>query len=423
MATNDNSAHEISISLETATNWARSNREWEKVYRYLFLHPKDFFVISPGRRWPIAHQVVFHGDVDLFKRILALFSDDQIDIRSKSGDGKTLLNVAIEKRGSHPAMFTYVNHLFIQDELIERAKQSDWRSVSEILEKNKGLENEKPPYSPYFLLHYVVQNGNAEVLKDLLDHFQFLTNVLNNKNETPLDMAIRLNKYDMCSILRPKTVVRPSLTQNQPPSPPEEHLYRSNERTTYHPPIKPPNDPTQYQPPTSMPNPTTKPIGPKTKSPYIGFEGVVVDISEDGDFTVGSSPLINSARNPPPPPPPQQQKSQSSSGSQHVPTKKKTIVSEYPLTNQDPPAPPPPPPPPTSSSSNEQLMRNLTCTLTQQIFVDPVIATDGQTYERAAILDWVNIYHCSPTTGAPMDATFRDNTEIKEIIQSIRKRS
>jgi hypothetical protein len=424
MATSDDSAQEVHITLETATAWARSNREWDKVYRYLFLHPKDFFVISPPRRWPIAHQVVFHGDVDLFKRILALFSNNQIDIRSKSGDDKTLLNVAREKRNAHPAMFTYVDHLFAQDELIEEAKKSNWRLVIDILEQNQELANEKPPYSPYFLLHYIVENGDAQILQDLLDKFQFLTNVINIKNETPLDMAIRLNKYDICSILGPKTVARPPFTQSQPKTPPKEPLLRTTERSTFHPPSKSPSESIQHQPSSSMPNPPPKPVDPKTKLPYLGFGGIALDISENGDFTVGpSSSLFNSIYSPPVPPPPlppqKQQQSKSSTGIQHVHTYK-TIVSDYPLTNLDPPSPPPPT---TSSSSNEQVMRNLTCTLTQQMFVDPVIATDGQTYERAAILDWVNVYHCSPTTGAPMDATFRNNTEIKSIIQSIQRQS
>jgi len=416
MATKDNDPQ---ITLETATRWARSNREWEKVYRYIFLHPKDFFVISPGRQWPIAHQVVYHGNVDLFKRILALFSDDQIDIRSKSADNKTLLNVAIEKRDAHPAMFTYVNHLFAQDELIEQAKQRNWRSVTELLEKNKELANEKPPYSSYFLLHYVVEYGDAEILQNLLDNFQFLTNVLNTKNETPLDMAIRLNKNDIRSILQPKTVARPSFTQNQPETPPKDHLARS----TYHSSINPSTEPKHHQPQTSMPTVSSKAVDQKTKLPCIGFSGIVLDITENGDFTVGSSNLINSIHSPPLPSPPQKQQPQSTVGFKHVP-KNKSIVSDYPLTNVDPPLPPPPPTTTVSpSSSNEQLKKNLTCTLTQQIFVDPVIASDGQTYERAAILDWVNIYHCSPITGAPMEAIFRDNTEIKGIIQSIQRQS
>jgi hypothetical protein len=251
---------------------------------------------------------------------------------------------------------------------------------------------------------------------------------MNIKNETPLDMAIRLNKYDICSILGPITVARPPFTQNRPKTPPKEPSFRANERSTYHSQVKSPNESIQHQPSSSMPNSPPRPIDPKTKLPCIGFGSISLDISENGDFTDEPSGLFNSIHSPPAPPPPlppqKQQQPKPSSGIQHV-RRTKTIVSEYPSTDLDPPSPPPSSRPrlTSSSSSNEQLMRNLTCTLTQQMFVDPVIATDGQTYERAAILDWINVYHCSPTTGAPMDATFRNNTEIKSIIQSIKRQN
>jgi ankyrin repeat protein len=407
--TND---QEIAITLETATNWARSNREWDKVYRYLFLHPKDFFVISPPRRWSIAHQVVYHGDVDLLKRILAL-ADDQIDIRSKSTDNKTLLDVAIEKRNGHPQMYTYVEHLFDQDQLIQEAKQSNWRLVTELLDKHQELANEKPPYSPYFLLHYVVQNGDANILQDLLDHYQFLTNVLNAKNETPLDMAMRLNKNDMCTILRPKTVGRPPFTHKQT-SADQPQTPTSSVAST---------KPKQSE---SMSSPASKTMDPKAKANCIGFGGVVLEMTQNGDFSLEPSTLVNSSYTPPPPlqshPPSQptiNPQPQKTSEFKHVHTRK-TIVSEYPPTSWDPPAPLPPLPT-TSISANEQLMKNFTCPLTNKIFVDPVIAPDGQTYERSAILRWINQNHTSPMTGASMNAEVRDNIEIKKIIQLIQQ--
>ena len=417
----NSTTQEGAISLEIATNWARSNSEWEKVYRYIFLCPSDFFAIIPGRKWPIAHQVIFHGNIDIFKRILALFSDDQINIQTKSSDDKTLLDVAADKRNVHPAMYTYTAHLFAQDQLIDGAKKSNWRSVTDLLENNKQLGNEKPPYSPGFLLHYVVENGDAEILETFLATYQLLTNVLNDKKETPLDMAIRLNKYDMCSILQPQTTTRPPFSQIEPQVVFRQNLHRPDERVTFHSPAISPDDHARIQLPTSMPSPPANPLVPTTKLPCIGFGHIVLDMNPSGDFTVEPQPLINSSRAQPVSTP----RRPSNSGIQHVPTNK-TIVSEYPLANSNPPRPSPPPPPlqsKVSTASNEQVMKNLTCSITQKLFVDPVIASDGQTYERAAIFDWVNVCGCSPTTGAPMDATFIDNTEIKQIIQSIQKQS
>ncbi len=115
----------MSSELEIVLGWARSGHEWDKVYRFIFLHPEHFFTIPTGRNWPIAHQVVYHGDVDLLKRILVLFSDDQIDIRTLSNDKKTLLDVAKERKKAYPAMYTYMEHLFLQDDLIQAAKRSN----------------------------------------------------------------------------------------------------------------------------------------------------------------------------------------------------------------------------------------------------------------------------------------------------------
>ena len=391
-------------TLETATNWARSNREWDKVYRYLFVHPKDFFVILPGRRWPIAHQVVYHGDVDLLKRILVL-ADDQLDIGSKSVDNKNLLDVAKEKQTAHPAMYTYVKHLFDQDQLIREAKQKQWRTVIDLLDKKKELANEKPPYSPYFLLHYVVLYGDTGVLQDLLNRFQFRTNVLNKDNESPLDMARQLNKKDMCTILQPKTETLTNSVQKQqstdvPPSTPVIEQQKSQQLIPGSPDVM-------------------------TKSILIGFESLALGVNPSGEYTVGQPALYNSSVSAPPALPPSVQppihrpapppQSPKPSGFKHVVTRK-SIISECPSPNSDPPALPSAAPT-AKLIPADQIMRNFTCPLTHKVFIDPVIASDGQTYERSAILEWIQQNHNSPITGAAMNDNVRDNKDVKEIIQ------
>ena len=37
--------------------------------------------------------------------------------------------------------------------------------------------------------------------------------------------------------------------------------------------------------------------------------------------------------------------------------------------------------------------------ITQEIMIDPVICTDGNSYERTAIQEWLNINNTSPLTG------------------------
>ncbi len=43
------------------------------------------------------------------------------------------------------------------------------------------------------------------------------------------------------------------------------------------------------------------------------------------------------------------------------------------------------------------------CPITHEIMTDPVVATDGHTYERNAIQDWFRAHNTSPYTGAVLD--------------------
>ena len=45
------------------------------------------------------------------------------------------------------------------------------------------------------------------------------------------------------------------------------------------------------------------------------------------------------------------------------------------------------------------------CPITQDLLIDPVLAADGFTYERAAITKWLAINSSSPMTGATLPHT------------------
>ena len=124
------------ITLEIALQWAKSGSESEKVYRFLFLHPDDLFSNPRTTAWPIAHQVVYHGNVTLLKRILALFYGSEIDIHTRAIDQNTLLDVATEQRHTNEEMYNYVQQLFHQDNLIRAARRRNWPVVQEILQSN-----------------------------------------------------------------------------------------------------------------------------------------------------------------------------------------------------------------------------------------------------------------------------------------------
>ncbi len=50
--------------------------------------------------------------------------------------------------------------------------------------------------------------------------------------------------------------------------------------------------------------------------------------------------------------------------------------------------------------------------LTQAVMKEPVIAADGHTYEKAAILDWLQLHAESPVTGEALS----DHTVLPNIV-------
>lgn len=56
------------------------------------------------------------------------------------------------------------------------------------------------------------------------------------------------------------------------------------------------------------------------------------------------------------------------------------------------------------------------CPITHNIMVNPVIASDGHTYERAAILEWIRINNTSPLTREILKDELVPNTNLQKII-------
>lgn len=67
----------------------------------------------------------------------------------------------------------------------------------------------------------------------------------------------------------------------------------------------------------------------------------------------------------------------------------------------------------------ENIFDNLKCPISQQIFYDPVICSDGHTYEKDLIINWIKINNTSPLT---RESNFKiinfNNILLKNIIKS-----
>ena len=58
------------------------------------------------------------------------------------------------------------------------------------------------------------------------------------------------------------------------------------------------------------------------------------------------------------------------------------------------------------------------CPITTSIMLDPVLASDGHTYERSAITEWLRVHATSPMTREPMNVQgLRPNHSLKSMIQ------
>jgi len=67
-----------------------------------------------------------------------------------------------------------------------------------------------------------------------------------------------------------------------------------------------------------------------------------------------------------------------------------------------------------------QLPKEFYCPITHEPMKDPVLGPDGQSYERAAILDWLSRDPTSPITREPMDATkLIPNIALRNAIKTI----
>lgn len=61
-------------------------------------------------------------------------------------------------------------------------------------------------------------------------------------------------------------------------------------------------------------------------------------------------------------------------------------------------------------------IQGISCPITHEIFLDPVIASDGITYEKRAIKEWFKKSSVSPTTNLPIDKVLKKNIIIKNIV-------
>lgn len=72
-----------------------------------------------------------------------------------------------------------------------------------------------------------------------------------------------------------------------------------------------------------------------------------------------------------------------------------------------------------STGNLDALVDSLTCSINQEIFYDPVVAEDGQTYEKHAIEMWIKNKDRSPMNGNTIGKTLVPNHYLKKIVAEV----
>lgn len=62
---------------------------------------------------------------------------------------------------------------------------------------------------------------------------------------------------------------------------------------------------------------------------------------------------------------------------------------------------------------------SMLCPITRKVFVDPVVGTDGYSYERAAMERWLMTNNVSPTTGAIIGSKLVSNHSLRIAIDTL----
>ena len=74
---------------------------------------------------------------------------------------------------------------------------------------------------------------------------------------------------------------------------------------------------------------------------------------------------------------------------------------------------------PSQASDAREVPDDFICPITAEIMTDPVCTSDGFTYERAAITEWLRTKDTSPKTGAKLESTMLfPNLSLRSVIRA-----
>ncbi|CAF1306158.1 unnamed protein product [Adineta steineri] len=153
---------------------AKNDYHWNKVISAISEHPDWLTRIPQGRRWTMLHQIVYCGNVPRFNEILSYeISNQDFRLLHKALDDKTIREVASERAHIHPQMLRRIERLVAMDQILNNARDGKWELVKQFLRQQTDIVNEKPPYRKYYLAHFLALTGQFNIFKDLCNICEF----------------------------------------------------------------------------------------------------------------------------------------------------------------------------------------------------------------------------------------------------------
>ena len=384
------------VFLETY-DWAKNNYNWTRVAAAIAEHPDWLIRIPHGRRWTMLHQIVFSGNIEHLNEVLSSqLNNEEFSLCFKALDHKTVRDVATERAHIYPQMMNRIEKLVALDSVLYNAKQERWDLVKQSLRQQPRLVNEKLPYQKWYLGHYLASIGRLDIFQELAEFCPFRFHLL--VDEKTISQIARENNFpefaDYADELTNHPLVLPDA---DPPAPASDD--EDNAATGLATPFNPHFD--------DDPGMMLFSILPN------GFTGML--LHHGGPFD--------------PQPPPAAAATTTASETEAKPKPALTAEEQeaYEKTVKEN----------LQKFPSDELLMAVTCSITKNILVDPgtpiaisdreggwriclVVAADGFTYEREAILKWFEQSKRSPMTNQELpNLDLKPNHAIKSILQSL----
>jgi hypothetical protein len=349
--------------LNKAIDSAKKFENFQDVLMAVSLHPEWLTLIPDERKWAILHQIIFSGHVNNLDQLLALQKANR-DFRllTNTRDQETVLDIA-SLRKDIPKMREHIQLLIKIDEMLNYARCCKWDECYNIAKENPTFVNEKPPYRRFYLIHHMAC-ANA------IDQFQRFQQI----KGCMFDPTLRADRKKINVIAREANHPEfAAFMEKQFPN-----LLDQDDSTFQE--IYRPSDEAVKQ----------------TKNVTLMVQKAVVQDLEDNLM-----------------------------GEQVESKSRGEVVKQLSVTRSERTRKPNQTSAATSKVDDDKqkslVLDNLTCPLTMNVFVDPVIAADGFTYERSAIKKWLEKNDCSPMTNQKLSTKdLSPNNVIKLIINALK---